>query len=517
MARPPLTKPVTIRFTGRTYERMHKHLLRDENEEFCFLFAHVVENPKRRIFLVDKMVNLDPACYLRRTRTSIVIDPRAKNALYSRFVQSPYTGLINVHSHPFDRGAVHFSGADDCDDLYEMAYQYEQFPRGKRRLGQKAKVHVLSMVFGQKSLDARGYRPGLVPTLPTIEQVQVLGEPLRFITPTGAGNPPSLSSDDLSTYDRQLRAFGKEGQRTHAQLRVCLVGCGGIGSILAENLTRQGVKNLTLIDHDLLSPDSLNRWQGGRPSDVGKPKVRVLARLLKTMVPGIKVTPIVAPLTAPKALAALKACDVLIGAVDNHITRWLLNRVATQYLIPYLDAATVITKGEDNGGNDSVQRMHLLSRLGVVVPGTTACLDCSQVTYYDKKQIALHLYDPQTRANLYASGYIKDHPEVTSPSVMFLNMQAGAAVLIELMNLVTGFHPLARYTYLDWLNTDSQILRADSSTFPEGPSVDCLNCAGFLGAGDSEPLPAIDEVLDIDNGSQIDNFIPIIPIAANES
>lgn len=339
MLRFPKPKPVTIRFTQRAYERVRKHLLRDENEEACFLFAHVCESPTRRIFLVDCVVTLDPACYLRRSRTSIVIDPRAKNAVYNRFVRSPYSGLINCHSHPFAHGAVHFSATDDCDDLREMAYQLDQLPRGKRALGQKAKAHVLAMVFGQESLDARGYRAGQFPTLPTIDQVQVLGEKLCLITPTG-GSPFSLSSAELATYDRQIMAFGEEGHRTLAQLRVGLVGVGGIGSILAEDLIRIGVKNLVLIDHDLLSPDSLNRWQGGRPKDVGKPKVQVLARRLGTMMPGIRVTPIAEPLSAPKALAALKACDVLIGAVDNHLSRYLLNRLAVQYLTPYLDAAT---------------------------------------------------------------------------------------------------------------------------------------------------------------------------------
>jgi hypothetical protein len=110
MAKPPVTKPVTIRFTRRAYEQVRKHLLKDDLEEMCYLFAHVVENTKRRIFLVDHVLRLDPACYLRRTRTSIVLDPRAKNLVYSRFVESPYNGLINAHSHPLETGAVRFSG-----------------------------------------------------------------------------------------------------------------------------------------------------------------------------------------------------------------------------------------------------------------------------------------------------------------------------------------------------------------------------------------------------------------------
>jgi hypothetical protein len=203
---------VTIRFTNRSFEQMRKHLLKDEEEEICFLFCHVVETPTRLIFLADHVVILDPACYLRRSRTSIVVDPRAKNVLYCRFAESPYTGLVNIHSHPFDHGAVHFSDTDNLDDLREMAWQYDQLPRGKRALGQKEAVHALSMVFGQRSLDARGYMPGLSLTLPTIAQVQVLGETLRILTPTGGNPAPRLSAQARATYDRQIMAFGEEGQ-----------------------------------------------------------------------------------------------------------------------------------------------------------------------------------------------------------------------------------------------------------------------------------------------------------------
>ncbi|MGH8653938.1 MAG: hypothetical protein ACREYE_17995, partial [Gammaproteobacteria bacterium] len=59
MTRPAQTKPVTIRFTARAYERVRACLFRDENEAMCFLFAHVIDTPNRRIFLVDYVVQLD--------------------------------------------------------------------------------------------------------------------------------------------------------------------------------------------------------------------------------------------------------------------------------------------------------------------------------------------------------------------------------------------------------------------------------------------------------------------------
>lgn len=488
MGKPANPKPVTVRFTKRCYERVRSCLFKDEFEAMCFVFCHVGENAKRRLFLADYCVELDDSCYLKRSRTSVVINHRAKNLVYSRFVASSFTGFLNVHSHPFEQGHVRFSHTDDEDDLGEMLWQWQEFPRGKKALGNPSKIHCLSMVFGQKSIAARGFQPGSPATLPTIEQVQVLGEKFEVIYPTGAGNTRALTSSELQTYDRQISAFGKHGQHALANLKVALIGVGGIGSVLAEGLLRLGVRILTLIDHDVVSPHSLNRMQGGRPKDVGRLKAHVLARRLRTMKPQMKVCSIGFPLTHPRALRAIKGVDVLIGAVDNHIARFLLTRLSVQYLIPYLDAATVIKKG----GKENNNQMDLLFRLGVVVPGITACLDCSQITYYDKKEIVLHLYDAQTRAQLEASGYIQDHPEIAAPAVMPLNMLAASAVLIELLNLVAAFHPLARSVAIDWLHPDHRTLRADSSNFPEGPATDCLTCCGFLGAGDSEPLPAVD-------------------------
>jgi hypothetical protein len=257
-------------------------------------------------------------------------------------------------------------------------------------------------------------------------------------------------------------------------------------SITGEVLGRLGVRFLTLVDPDYLGQSNLNRWQGARPQDVGKFKVRVLSRQLKDMVPEMKITAIPSRLTSVKAIRALKGCDLIIGGVDNHLARFILNRLSVQYLIPYLDGATIIARRKE--GN----QMQLKSRLAVVVPGITACHICSQITYYEHKEIIPHLYDSQTRSLLIALGYIQDHPEMVSPAVMPLNMLASSMVLIEVINLVTGFHPLARSVAMDYLHPNRVTLRSDSDNFPEGPAADCLTCAGYLGAGDSEPLPAVD-------------------------
>ena len=91
---------------------------------------------------------------------------------------------------------------------------------------------------------------------------------------------------------------------------------------------RQTPRRLILVDPDYLGQSNLSRWQGARPQDVGKFKVKVLSRHLKDMVPEMKITAIPHRLTSVKAIRALKGCDLIIGGVDNHLARFMLNRLS---------------------------------------------------------------------------------------------------------------------------------------------------------------------------------------------
>ena len=80
-------------------------------------------------------------------------------------------------------------------------------------------------------------------------------------------------------FDRQLRAFGAQGQVRLEGLRIGIVGAGGIGSLLTQQLVYLGVKNFTLIDDDTVGTTNLNRLVGANQWDVSTAKVAVLGRL----------------------------------------------------------------------------------------------------------------------------------------------------------------------------------------------------------------------------------------------
>ena len=83
--------------------------------------------------------------------------------------------------------------------------------------------------------------------------------------------------------DRQLALFGGEGQKTIGASRVALVGLGGLGTHVVQQLALLGVGSLVLIDSEDLDPTNGNRYVTMRHDDPcpGTPKVDVGGRSVK--------------------------------------------------------------------------------------------------------------------------------------------------------------------------------------------------------------------------------------------
>lgn len=75
-------------------------------------------------------------------------------------------------------------------------------------------------------------------------------------------------------FDRNIRAFGGEVQQILGDLRFAVVGCGGTGSAVAEQLVRLGVRHFSLLDPDTMSASNITRVYGSFPSDVGRPRCK---------------------------------------------------------------------------------------------------------------------------------------------------------------------------------------------------------------------------------------------------
>lgn len=150
-------------------------------------------------------------------------------------------------------------------------------------------------------------------------------------------------------YARQtlLPQIGPEGQERLRAASVALVGCGALGSVIAEGLTRAGVGYLRLIDRDVLELHNLQRQVLFDENDVaeGLPKVIAAARRLARINSEVRVEPLVADLSPRNAERLLSGVDLVLDGTDNFETRYLINDVCVKHDRPWIYGAVVGTYG----------------------------------------------------------------------------------------------------------------------------------------------------------------------------
>jgi molybdopterin/thiamine biosynthesis adenylyltransferase len=165
-------------------------------------------------------------------------------------------------------------------------------------------------------------------------------------------------------YSRQelFPGIGPEGQERIRAARVVVVGCGAIGSSLAEMMVRAGVKSLTVVDRDYVEASNLQRQSLFEEEDAARslPKAAAAESRLARLNSEVAVQGIVADFCAENAEGMVKGADLVLDGTDNFETRFLLNDVCLRARVPWIYGACVGAYG-----------LALLVR-----PGTSPCLRC---------------------------------------------------------------------------------------------------------------------------------------------
>src|SRR6266851_5345750 len=128
--------------------------------------------------------------------------------------------------------------------------------------------------------------------------------------PQGAGG-----ADLNDRYSRQIALFGEAGQQRLADASVVLIGLGGLGSHLAQQLAYLGVRRYTLVDGDTVGDSDLNRVIGATGDDVGILKAHVAGRLIHSIQPAADVRVVAEPAPHPAAEAALASATAVIAVI----------------------------------------------------------------------------------------------------------------------------------------------------------------------------------------------------------
>ncbi|HEX3807410.1 MAG TPA: ThiF family adenylyltransferase [Gaiellaceae bacterium] len=235
-------------------------------------------------------------------------------------------------------------------------------------------------------------------------------------------------AEDENRFTRQVALFGPEGQRKIRETRALIVGLGGLGSHLAQQLTFLGVPDDALVDHDIITGSSRNRVVGSRPADVEEktPKVDVAERLILEIDPDATVATY--PVKLEQAHEAFADRTVVFGCVDNDLVRLQLTELAARHHLPYFDLAS--DTGIDNDGEPTYGGR-------IVFCDGSRCLHC--LGLLDQEDIRrASLPEDARRAHDEVYGIKQSALGETGPAVVSVNGVVAALAVTELMGWITG-------------------------------------------------------------------------------
>lgn len=239
-------------------------------------------------------------------------------------------------------------------------------------------------------------------------------------------------------YHRQtlLPQIGDEGQAKLAGATVALIGCGALGTVLAESLARAGVGRLILCDRDLVEPSNLQRQTlyTERDAAQSRPKAVAAADRLKDINGEIHIEPRPIDVDGNNVETLVADATLVLDGTDNAATRYLVNDACVKQNRPWVYGAAVATEG----------------RVMPVLPGVGPCLRC----VFREMPPAGALSTCDTAGVL------------ASAAGVVANLQAAAAIQI----LVTGRAPLLLHALDVWAG------RVNVVNMAEARDPDCPCC-----------------------------------------
>lgn len=387
--------------------------------------------------------------YLERTSTAVKLNAKFCLPL-ERAARINGWSLVYVHTHPHQRHAA-FSALDDSTEAALASYTDRRCPD----------VPHLSLLFPEAQAP-------LCRKLGTQIAVRVVEVGANL---TVAFDP--LEPDLLEErFDRQIRAFGEDGQKRIASLEVGIVGLGGTGSLVAQQLAHIGVRRFVLVDDDTIEESNLNRVVGSIPNDAARAhKVDVAERQILQVRRDASVTKMADDVTRQGVAERLATADFVFSCTDTHSSRHVVNQMAYQYLVPVIDLGVAITVGD-------LAQTSAAGHVQMLAPGLP-CLWCSN--HLDSRRVREELMTEEHRAN---DPYFQGGAGVTQPAVISINGVVASVAVTMFLAAVAGVPSPSRYVAYDVNRSRMNAMSVDANP-------DCNFCGAdsTMGWGETYPLP----------------------------
>lgn len=145
---------------------------------------------------------------------------------------------------------------------------------------------------------------------------------------------------------RQKEVFTLDEQETLRTSPIVVMGCGGLGGTIIEQLVRSGFEKITIIDQDVFDETNLNRQVRSNLNSIGKSKVEITKKAMENINPNVEIKGYDLTVNQNNAEGIFKGNKILIDAVDNVYTRVMISRIAKKLGITFIHAAVEKTMGQ---------------------------------------------------------------------------------------------------------------------------------------------------------------------------
>jgi molybdopterin/thiamine biosynthesis adenylyltransferase len=396
-----------LRITGDTHAAMETHLFRPDHDEHAAIVLAGIHRQGEETILVGRELHLldendfPPGEYGYRQFSAAALARLGTRAARERL------GLVSCHSHPGATTRTSLS-ADD------RAGHRRVFPH---LLDIVDGAPVAGVAFGTAAAAGEVWFPG--GDVRPLDAVELVGHHMRRLT----AGPPNSTTEREHRFDRQARMLGTTGQRTLRSMTVGVVGLGGGGSMIAEQLAHLGVRRIVAIDFDVVKTHNLSRIVGATEQDAerSRKKVEVARRLAARIDPTITFEAVDGDIADADVAERLLDCDFVFLATDTITSRLVANAISHSYFVPMVQIGAKVDLRSDK----TIESVYVAVR--PVFPGR-GCLHCAGLI----SPAALQ-HEVATEEERAAQNYV-GLPDVIDPSVITLNgIAASAATNIMLM------------------------------------------------------------------------------------
>ena len=442
-------------------------------EDVSYAMGFVYRINGSKTILVREVLKPDPS-EIERSRYRVEPSPEFLCRLLDKAQTLGAGCVIQHHTHPFCEHPD-FSGTDD-EAAYRLQHDLQQI---------NPQVEIIQVVHGR---DNRQAKARILDTTNDATRF-VYFDDIMLTGPAGIQKYSGTQSANSPTHDaikmtaqeeRNARAFGANGVDALHNIRVLLLGTGGLGSALAYQLSRLGFRHVTVYDCQRIEATNINRFYFvTKPrTAIGRFKASYVARGMRLFNPTGKYRAINASIFDERiASDAIKESDIVVMAVDHDAPRCVAMALAARYGKPLVNVSNAIYLDE----LQKIKGAFVSCQWFIPREDNYPCLRC-QGGINDKEVEAAFMSERLKRLRQKA-GYVVGTPESPNAQVIPINSAAAGIAAWELAAWACGIRPPSPWIHYDLMNNSFQVLQGSGNP-------DCTICgsspASCLATGDAD-------------------------------